>query len=84
MKDALDKAIKADVRFRGGLPIDMWNNFGFSYSQFINGNDRRRQITNHIESLFRTIGNHLSVDDAIDKMSMKFLHNALPPVRHDI
>lgn len=79
MKQALEQAINADVGFRGGLPLDIWHNFGYSYAQFGKTN-RRQQITTHLKSLFRRIENHLDVDDAVDKMAMKFQHDALPPV----
>lgn len=80
MKQALEQAISSDVEFRRGLPMDIWQSFGYSYSQFDGAYERREQIRNHLKSLFRKIENHLDVDDAVDKMAMKFQHDALPPV----
>lgn len=80
MKQALEQAISSDVGFRGGLPLDIWHNFGYTYTQFDGKAERRQQIKNHLKSLFRKIENHLDVDDAVDKMAMKFQHDALPPV----
>lgn len=80
MKHALDKAIKSHVEFREGLPMDIWSNFGLSQEQFDAVNGRRQQIKDHIKTLFRKIENHLDADDAVDKMAMKFQHDALPPV----
>lgn len=78
-KQALDKAINSNVKFREGLPLDIWNNFGCAFAGF-NRNESRTKITNHIKTLFHEIvEKHLDVDDAVDKMAMKFQHDALPP-----
>lgn len=79
MKQALEQAINADVGLRKGLPVDIWHHFGHTYAEF-DRDERRQHIKNHIKSLFQKIENHLDVDDAVDKMAMKFQHDALPPV----
>lgn len=79
MKQALDQAINSDNRFRQGLPIDIWHKFGYSYAQF-DENQRRQQIRDLIITMFQKIEDHLDIDDAVDKMAMKFQHDALPPV----
>lgn len=79
MKQALDQAINSNVEFRKGLPSDIWNHFGYSFAGF-NQNESRIKIKNHIKTLFREMENYLDADDAVDKMAMKFQHDALPPV----
>lgn len=79
-KQALEQAISSDVGFRCGLPLDIWHNFGSSYSHLDGRAERRENIKNHLKTLFRKIENHLDADDAVDKMAMKFQHDALPPV----
>lgn len=80
MKEALDQAIKSNLDFRQGLPVDIWTHFGSTYAEF-DTNPRRNQVKNHIKTLFRKIEEYLDMDDAVDKMAMKFQHDALPPVR---
>lgn len=83
MKQALNQAINENVSFRKGLPVDIWHHFGQTYAKY-NHNGRRQQIKNHIKTLFQKIEQYLDADDGVDKMAMKFQHDALPPVTKKI
>lgn len=81
LKDALEKAVKSYVGLRHGIPVDIWTHFGSTYAGF-DANARRTLIRNHIKQmLLQKIDEHLDIDDAVDKMAVKFQHDALPPVR---
>lgn len=78
-KQAVKDAIETDVSFRRGVPLDIWNQFGethFGYKE----NARRINIKNILTNMFQKLQNHLDIDAAVDKMAMKFQHDALPPV----
>lgn len=79
-KKALNNAIESNVNLRRGLPLDIWNHFGQTYSKF-ESNQRRETIKNVIKNMFDTLTNHLDFDDAVDKLAIKYQHDALPPVK---
>lgn len=77
IKQSLTKAIASETSFRYGLPLDIWNNFGASYENLQSA--RKEHIKNHIGTLFERLINHLDVDEAVDRLAVKFQHDALPP-----
>lgn len=80
MKQALKTAIDSTVSLRKGVPLDIWNQFGATYSEFDQESSRRRDVQNVISNMFKIVQKHVDLDDAVDKMAMKFQHDALPPV----
>lgn len=76
---AVKTAINSELQFRDGLPIDIWNHFGETYRQF-EGDQRRTLIKNGIKHMFNSLIDHLDVDDAVDKLAIKYQREALPPV----
>lgn len=77
MNKTMTKAIANEASFRYGLPLDIWHNFGASYVNLVT--DRKGQIKNHILTLFERLIGHIDVDEAVDRMAVKFQHDALPP-----
>lgn len=63
-----------------GLPLDIWNQFGATYSEFNDTSIRRKQIKKHLVKMFDELKNHLNIDAAVDKLATKYQHDALPPV----
>lgn len=81
MKQALKTATENDVALRRGVPLDIWNHLGYSYSDY-NQNPRRNQLKDVVTNMVKSLINHLDLDDAVDKMAIKFQHDALPPVKY--
>ncbi|XP_031629108.1 bifunctional lysine-specific demethylase and histidyl-hydroxylase NO66 [Contarinia nasturtii] len=79
-KQALKTAIEKNVNFRKGLPVDIWNQFGETYSEFNDLSARRKQIKTHLITMFKEIQNYLDIDSAVDKLATKYQFDALPPV----
>lgn len=78
MKETLKNAIKKDVHFRTGVPPDIWNQFGETYSNCVS--QRREDLKDVFTRMFDRLKNHLDFDAAVDKMATKYQHDALPPV----
>lgn len=78
-KQALKSAIESNVAFRRGLPLDIWNHFGQTYAEY-DASSRRNGIKGVITNLFKLLEDHLDVDAAVDKLALKYQHDALPPV----
>ncbi|XP_055308948.1 bifunctional lysine-specific demethylase and histidyl-hydroxylase NO66 [Sitodiplosis mosellana] len=78
-KQALKNAIDTDIAFRRGVPVDIWNEFGETYSG-CDSSERREAMKNVLTHMFNRLVNHLDFDAAVDKMAVKFQHDALPPV----
>lgn len=78
-KQAVKDAIASDVSFRRGLPLDIWNQFGDVHSH-LKENPRRASIKNILTNLFQKLQNHLDIDATVDKLAIKYQHDALPPV----
>ncbi|XP_028171033.1 bifunctional lysine-specific demethylase and histidyl-hydroxylase NO66 [Ostrinia furnacalis] len=79
---ALELAINENVELRRGLPLDLYENFGFVNSN--NKTPRRKQIEDLIKTLFDKIKDHLPIDEAVDQMNKNFQYDALPPVLSDL
>lgn len=78
-KKTFKNAFESDVLFREGLPLDIWNEFGAVFSGD-RESDRRINIKNRIKGLFHRLIDHIDLDDAVDRMAIKFQHDALPPI----
>lgn len=79
---ALQIAIEENVDLRRGLPFDIYDNFGLVHSDV--RTLRRKEITDHIKSLFEKIKGHLPIDNAVDQMMKNYQHDVLPPVLSDL
>lgn len=77
-KEALQKVITKSVDFRRGLPLDIWKEFGVTYAD--QHTDRRIAIKNRMRSMFDELIRYVNIDDAVDKIAIKFQHDALPPL----
>lgn len=77
-KQALDTAIVSNIDFRRGLPIDIWQNLGTVHSDKTQA-VRRNIIKNHLRKMFEKLISHADFDGAVDRLAMKFQHDALPP-----
>lgn len=76
-KNALKNAIETNSSYRYGVPLDIWQKFGASHSD--THSDRREYMKNHIKLLFNHLVDYMDLDDAVDRMAIKFQHDALPP-----
>lgn len=79
-KDALNKAIQTNVDLRRGLPLDIWNQFGESYVEYDQISSRRKDMKQLLFKMFNALQNYIDIDGAVDKMAIKYQHDALPPV----
>lgn len=77
MKRTLKNAITNETSFRYGLPLDIWRHFGASYENV--KSVRKEHIKDHIRNLFERLINHIDIDEAVDRLAVKFQHDALPP-----
>lgn len=78
-KQALQKAIEENIEFRRGVPMGLWNHFGESYSNCHSNVDRNKMKT-VFTNMFKNLVNYVDIDAAVDKMAIKYQHDALPPV----
>lgn len=79
MKNTVQKAFSADIDYRRGLPLDIWHNMGIVHEADETKTERREQIKDQIKDLFEKLVDHMDIDDAVDKLAMKYQHEALPP-----
>lgn len=81
MKSALAEAIRNNVEFRRGVPLDMGQHLGavHAYTGEKDSAERKKMLS-QVKSLFSRLGDYLPVDDAADQLQKKFQHDALPPL----
>lgn len=75
---ALQNAIKTDVRFREGLPLNVYQKIGLVHS----GNDTdafRKDFRARMKKFFDKLIDNASIDDAMDQLAKKYQEDALPP-----
>lgn len=81
MPNLLKKVIDKNVEFRRGLPLNIWNNFGFTNSD--TRSSARSSLAQVARGLMLQLAKELTpdiLDVAVDQMAIKFQHDALPPV----
>lgn len=80
VKTALSEAIRNDVEFRRGVPLNMAEHLGavHAYSGEEESTERKRLVS-RVRNLFTRLGEYLIVDEAADQLQKKFQHDALPP-----
>lgn len=85
MKGALSSAIRSDVEFRKGVPLNMFQHLGavHAYSEEAESSERKKML-NRARGLFARLGEFLAVDQASDELQKKFQHDALPPQLSDM
>lgn len=83
---ALKKAIADNVKLRAGLPVNIWQRMGIAnqgdddaLSSAASAN-QRKAIKDTIQKMFMSIMAHLPIDEAVDRMAIRYQHDALPPV----
>lgn len=79
MKQTVKNAIDSDVAMRHSVPLDIWNHFGSTYSE-CQSSSRRNTIKNVVLQMIDNLKEYVDLDDAVDRMAIKFQHDALPPV----
>lgn len=86
MKSALATAIRSDVEFRKGVPLNMAQHLGavHAYSGEVAESAERKKMISRVRSLFTRMGEFLGVDEAADELQKKFQHDALPPQLSDM
>lgn len=77
---ALKKAIRENINFRQGLPLDIWQTMGI-VNENKNTTQQRTQIQGKIKSLLLSMVEHINptLDNAVDHMAVRFQYDALPP-----
>ena len=85
VKGALSEAIRSDVEFRKGIPLNMSQHLGavHAYSSDEASADRKMMMK-RVRSLYAKIGEFLAIDEAADELQKKFQHDALPPKLSDM
>lgn len=79
MKKTLQTTFTNNIDHRRGLPLDIWHHFGIAHEGNVDKAARRLQIENHIKGLFNDFIQNIDIDDAVDKLAIKYQHEALPP-----
>lgn len=77
-KQALDTAIASNIDFRRGLPLDIWHSLGAVHAGRTH-DQRRAIIKQQLRKMFEQLISHADFDGAVDRLAMKFQHDALPP-----
>jgi lysine-specific demethylase/histidyl-hydroxylase NO66 len=77
LPNALKQAIESDVKFREGLPLNIHQVCGAVHVH--DETNERKRARDHVKMLFDNIFQHADLDAAVDLMSKKFQHDALPP-----
>lgn len=77
VKNALQSAITTDVKYRRGLPLDIWQHLGAAHAD--KTSKRRTSITNYMRQMFENLLKHVDFDAAVDSIATKFQYDALPP-----
>lgn len=80
MKTALSDAIRSNIEFRKGIPLNMSQHLGVvhAYSGEEESADRKKMIS-RAKALYAKLGEYLAIDVAADELQKKFQHDALPP-----
>lgn len=76
----LQKAFMNNIQFRQGLPLNIWQQFGFIYSD--KKNSVRNGLFNDVKELLHKAVNELDandLDEVVDQLAIKYQHDALPP-----
>lgn len=78
---ALNQAIEENVELRRGLPLDIWQRLGIvnSDSYYPQRDEMIKRIRGCIEKVCEYVHSDTILDNAVDKMALKFQHDALPP-----
>jgi len=74
---ALKTAMREDIEFRRGLPIDYLQNLGLANSD--QNSKSRDDFMNKVKGLMGKLFNYAPVDNAVDQMGQKLMHVSLPP-----
>ncbi|KAK7104186.1 ribosomal oxygenase 1-like [Littorina saxatilis] len=75
---ALAMAIEENIEFRRGLPHDFLSYMGIVHQD--KESTEREQFQSKVESLVKSLVDHLPLDAACDQMGKQAIHDALPPV----
>ena len=80
---AVDYAMKTNVKFRRGLPLDYLNNFGLIHSTKKAAMKKRAKFHANCHRLLDELLREsvpIQMDNSVDLLAQKFMHDALPPV----
>ena len=77
MASGISAALKNDVEFRKGLPLDFLSYMGNAHC----GSDssKRREFIQRVTELTSRMITMSSVDNGADQIGKKFIHDTLPP-----
>lgn len=78
---AVKEAINENVSLRRGVPLEIWQQLGFTNSD--NFQPKREEIITQLNECFQKVCSEVmdkfNIDNAVDQMAIKFQHDALPP-----
>ncbi|CAF2486897.1 unnamed protein product [Rotaria sp. Silwood2] len=80
---AVDYAMKTNVKFRQGLPLGYLNNFGLIHSTKKLSMKKRAKFHANCHRLLDELLREsvpIQMDNSVDIMAQKFMHDALPPM----
>ena len=77
LASAISSAMRDDVVFRKGLPLDYLSFMGSAHSK-VDSSKRKKFIGRITDLISRSITN-ASVDNGVDQMGKRFIHDSLPP-----
>ncbi|XP_018337892.1 PREDICTED: bifunctional lysine-specific demethylase and histidyl-hydroxylase NO66 [Trachymyrmex septentrionalis] len=75
LPQALERATKKDICFRGGVPMNYLSYIGRQYDDDF----RKKSFKTHVKKLFMKLLEYIDVDHAADLMAKGHIHDSLPP-----
>ena len=77
MSAAILSAMETDVDYRKGLPLDLLSFMGSAHNDA--DSSKRAEFTRRIMELASRMITNGSIDNGVDQMGKKFIHDTLPP-----
>lgn len=79
--EAINRAIESDVKFREGLPRDIWDHMGVARADV--KSLKREAFKKEFQKLVAQAMEYVDLDDAVDQVAKTHVHDMLPPVLED-
>ena len=79
LPNALQQAIKNDVTFREGLPLNFLQQFGNTHSNSNQNLKNRKDHELKLNQLLQSIQKYIDMDKAADELAKNRIHDFLPP-----
>lgn len=79
--EAINRAIESDVKFREGLPRDIWDHMGVAQANVKSA--RREHLKKEFKRIVAQAMEYVDLDKAVDQVAKRHVHDSLPPAIED-